>query len=301
MFKSSNDPEYPWHAVVFGYAVVAIFFFCIDQTIVQKVLAAKSTGQGQKGVLFTAFLKILMPVIFILPGIMAFILYPGLQNTDEAYLKIVTGILPVGMIGLMVAVMLAALINTIAAGLNSFSTVFTLDVYKKYHPEVSEHKTKNVGQIVTILVAIVAILLSILFSLAGKDLFEISQGLLNFFAPPLSVVFIVGILWKRATPKAAEVTLLGGGAMSVFVGIAYFSDYPHARFWPNFLILSLYMFLILLVLMVIVSLLTKPVPEKALPPLGKSQVLSERKSTRLIWGLWLILAVIMVGLYILFN
>ncbi|MCK5705731.1 MAG: hypothetical protein KAI29_31495, partial [Cyclobacteriaceae bacterium] len=113
--------------------------------------------------------------------------------------------------------------------------------------------------------------------------------------------FIVGILWKRATPKAAEVTLLGGGAMSVFVGIAYFSDYPHARFWPNFLILSLYMFLILLVLMVTVSLLTKPVAEKALPPLGKSQVLSERKSTRLIWGLWLILAVIMVGLYILFN
>ncbi len=301
LFKSASDPEYPWPAVVFGYAVVAVFFFCIDQTIVQKVLAAKNTEQGQKGVLFTSFLKLFMPVIFILPGIMAFILYPGLTNTDEAYLTIVTGILPVGMVGIMVAVMLAALINTIAAGLNSFSTVFTLDVYKKFNPEISDLKTKNVGQLVTILGAVLAVGLSILFSFAGKNLFEISQGLLNFFAPPLSVVFLVGVLWKRATPKAAEVTLWGGGLMSVFVGTAYFSDFPNAEFWPNFLILSFYMFLILLVLMVVVSLLTKPVPEKALPPLAKSLSMVDKKSARRVWGLWLILAIIMFGLYLLFN
>jgi SSS family solute:Na+ symporter len=301
LFKSSDDPDYPWQAVIFGYAVVAIFFFCIDQTIVQKVLAAKSKEDGQKGVLFTAFLKILMPVIFILPGIMAVILYPDLKNTDEAYLRIVTGILPVGLIGLMVAVMLAALINTIAAGLNSFSTVFTLDVYKQMNPEASEHKTKNVGQMVTLLVAVVAICLSILFSLAGKDLFEISQGLLNFFAPPLSVVFIVGVLWKRATPKAAEVTLWGGGLLSVIVGVAYFSDFPHAGFWPNFLILSFYLFLVLLVLMITVSLLTKPVPEKALPPLGRSLEAKDQQSARTIRMLWLILGLIMIGLYIFFN
>lgn len=301
LFKSADDPNYPWQAIVFGYAVVAIFFFCIDQTIVQKVLAAKSREEGQKGVLFTAFLKILMPVIFILPGIMAAIIYPGLENTDEAYLTIVTGVLPVGMIGIMVAVMLAALINTIAAGLNSFSTVFTLDVYKKINPDISESKTKKVGQLATVLVAIVAVCLAILLSFAGKNLFEISQGLLNFFAPPLSVVFIVGVLWKRATPKAAEITLLGGGIMSIIVGIAYFSDFPHAGFWPNFLILSFYMFLILLALMLTVSLFTKHVPEKALPSLSESHTKDEIHSTKKIWRLWIILAIIMIGLYIFFN
>lgn len=301
LFKPSNDPNYPWQAIVFGYAVVAIFFFCIDQTIVQKVLAAKNKEGAQKGVLFTAYLKVLMPVIFILPGIMALILYPGLENSDEAYLRIVTGILPIGMVGLMVAVMLAALINTIAAGLNSFSTVFTLDVYKKFYPDISENKTRKVGQTVTIMVAFVAICLSILFSLAGKNLFEISQGLLNFFAPPLSVVFIVGVLWKRATPRAAEATLLGGGALSTVVGIAYFSDYPYAGFWPNFLILSFYMFLALLVLMITVSLGTKPVPEKALPPLSESTDQSDKKSARSIWRGWYILIIIMLVLYFFFN
>ena len=197
--------------------------------------------------------------------------------------------------------MLAALINTIAAGLNSFSTVFTLDVYKKFYPGVSENKTRKVGQAVTILVAFVAICLSILFSFAGKNLFEISQGLLNFFAPPLSVVFIVGVLWKRATPRAAEVTLLGGGALSTIVGIAYFSDYPHAGFWPNFLILSFYMFLVLLALMITVSLFTKPVPEKALPQLSESTVQSDKKSARSIWRGWYLLIIIMLVLYFFFN
>lgn len=301
LFKPASDPEYSWPSVVFGYAVVGVFFFCIDQTIVQKVLAAKNIEEGQKGVIFTSFLKLFMPVVFILPGIMGLILYPGITNTDEVYLTMVTGLLPVGMVGFMVAVMLAALINTIAAGLNSFSTVFTLDVYKKFNPEVSDLKTKKVGQLVTLLGAIIAVGLSILFSFAGKGLFELSQGLLNFFAPPLSVVFLVGVLWKRATPKAAEITLWGGGLMSIIVGTAYFSDFPNAEFWPNFLILSFYMFLILLVLMVVVSLLTRPVPEKALPPLGKSLAEIDKKSTRRVWGLWFIIAIIMFGLYLLFN
>ncbi len=301
LFQSSGNSDYPWYSIIFGYSVVAIFFFCIDQTIVQKVLAAKSIEHGQKGALFTSFLKILMPMLFVLPGIMAVILYPGMENTDEVYLRIVTGVLPVGMVGMMVAVMLAALINTIAAGLNSFSTVFTLDIYKKLYPGQSEMRTKRIGQLMTVMGAFIAMFLALLFSLAGKNLFEISQGLLNFFAPPLSVVFLVGVLWNRATPRAAELTLLGGGAMSVVIGVAYFSDFPYAGFWPNFLILSFYMFMALMVFMIIMSLLTKPVPEKALPSLIKSQNAQDKLSQRAIWRLWLILAVIMAVIYIIFN
>ncbi|GAB3661408.1 sodium:solute symporter [Echinicola sediminis] len=301
LLKPTDDPHYPWHAVVFGYGVVAIFFFCTDQTIVQKVLAAKNEEQGQKGVLFTAFLKILMPVIFILPGIMAYVLYPGLKDADEAYLRIVTGVLPVGMIGLMVAVMLAALINTIAAGLNSFSTVFTIDVFKKYYPDVSESKVKLVGQIVTVSAALLAVLLSVLFSLLGKGLFELSQGLLNFFAPPLAVVFLVGTLWKRATPKAAEITLLGGGGLSLLVGTTYFSNYPYEGYWPNFLSLSFYLFLIMLTAMVLLSLVTKPVYDKALPVLREEKGGAKGYSSAQVWILWGVLAVVMLGFYIFFN
>jgi len=301
LLKPSDDPHYPWHSVVFGYGVVAIFFFCTDQTIVQKVLAAKNEEQGQKGVLFTAFLKIMMPMIFIIPGIMAYILYPELKDADEAYLRIVTGVLPVGMIGLMVAVMLAALINTIAAGLNSFSTVFTIDVFKKYNPGVEEHKVKTVGQVVTVCVAVLAVILSVLFSMVGKGLFEISQGLLNFFAPPLAVVFLVGTLWKRATPKAAEITLLGGGVLSLLVGTAYFSNYPYEGYWPNFLSLSFYLFLVMLGGMIVLSLITQADQDKVLPVLGESKDIVKRNSKSLVWKLWGVLAVIMLAFYIFFN
>lgn len=301
MFRPADDPDYPWHAVIFGYAVVAIYFFCIDQTIVQKVLAAKNREEGQKGALFTAYLKVLMPLIFIVPGIFALVLYPEVQNTDEVYLLMVTGVLPVGMIGVMVAVMLAALINTIAAGLNSFSTVFTLDIYKKWVPDYTEDSLKRTGRIMTLAGALLALGLAVLFSMAERSLFEISQGLFNFFAPPLSVVFLVGVLWKRATPIAAEVTLLGGGALSVLTGIAYFADIPYAGFWPNFLTLSFYLFLILLVVMVTVSLLTRPVPEKALPSLAEARDEIRDASTRNIWRMWGVLALVMAVLYIVFN
>lgn len=301
MFRPADDPDYPWHAVLFGYAVVAIYFFCIDQTIVQKVLAAKNREQGQKGALLAAFLKVIMPLIFIVPGIFAFVLYPGVENTDEVYLLMVTGILPVGMVGVMVAVMMAALINTIAAGLNSFSTVFTLDIYKKWVPEHTEARLKRTGRIMTLVGALAALGVAVLFSMAERSLFEISQGLFNFFAPPLSVVFLVGVLWKRATPTAAEVTLMGGGVLSVLTGTAYFADIPYAGFWPNFLTLSFYLFLVLLVVMVVVSLLTRPVPEKALPSLTASRDEAADASTRNIWKWWGILAGIMVVLYIVFN
>ena len=299
LFKPASDPEYPWHAILFGYAVVAIFFWCTDQTIVQKVLAARSVEEGQKGALFTSFLKILMPVIFIFPGIFAIILFPGVGNPDEVYLKMVTSILPVGLIGLMVAVMLAALINTIAAGLNSFSTVFTLDVYQRIYKS-SEKDTIKIGRLVTLIGAVIAILLATLLSMAGKDLFTISQGLLNFFAPPLTVVFLVGVLWKRATPLAAEVTLIGGGILCILVGMAFYADIPHKDFWPNFLILSVYLFIFLLLVMVIVSLVSKPVPELSLATLKDTNKALGHKS-KSIWRYWLALAIIMIALYLFFN
>jgi len=301
LFKPATDPDYSWNSILLGYLTAAIFFFCIDQTIVQKVLAAKNIEQGQKGAFFTSSLKLMMPVIFIFPGIMAAVLYPGLKNTDEVYLKIVTGVLPAGLIGLMVAVMLAALINTIAAGLNSFSTILTLDVYSKIKPGLSDPQLMRAGQFVIVVIAIVAIGIAILLSFAGRNLFEIGQGILQFFAPPLSAVFLVGVLWKRATPKAAEITLLGGAVLCFLVGIAYYTNIPNEGFWPDFLILSFYLFVVLLIVMIISSLLTNKVPEKELYSIMESYRMMGYKSGKMIWLLWGGLAIIMDGLYIIFN
>ncbi|NJM14363.1 MAG: hypothetical protein HC896_02390 [Bacteroidales bacterium] len=174
-------------------------------------------------------------MIFIFPGVMCLVLFPGLESSDQAYLTMITGLLPTGLIGLIVAALLAALINTIAAGLNSFSTVFTLDIYaKRIKPDATQKQQRAMGQLVTIAVAMLAMLLAMLFSNAGKDLFNITQGVAQFLAPPLTVVFLAGVLSKRVTKKAAEWTLYGGGALCVLVGIMYFVKFPSEAFWPHF-------------------------------------------------------------------
>ena len=137
--RSSDDDVYPWHAVLLGYPVLAIWFWCTDQTIVQRALGAKSLRESQLGIVFCGYLKIIPPFIFMLPGILCYVLHPDLANPDEAFMTMVTNYLPVGMTGLIVAVLIAALVSTVDSGLNSFSTVFTLDIYvKKFRPDATQ-------------------------------------------------------------------------------------------------------------------------------------------------------------------
>ena len=138
LFRPTNDSVYPWHAILLGYPVLGIWFWCTDQTIVQRVLGGKDLKQGQYGTIFAGYLKIFTPLIFFLPGIMCKILHPDLASSDEAYMTMVVNYLPTGLVGLVVAVLIAALISTIDSGLNSLSTVFTLDIYlKKYKPDAN--------------------------------------------------------------------------------------------------------------------------------------------------------------------
>ena len=131
LLRSGPEAEYPWHAMLLGYGVAGIWFWCSDQTIVQRVLGAKDLRNAQLGTVLAAFLKILPPFLFLLPGILCCVLHPGLDDPDEAFATMIVHHLPTGMVGLMVAVLIAALISTIDSGLNSFSTVFTLDIYKR--------------------------------------------------------------------------------------------------------------------------------------------------------------------------
>ncbi len=301
LFRDANDVHYPWPAIILGYPVLGVWFWCTDQTIVQRVLGARDTREGQLGAIFAAFLKVITPILFYLPGILCFLLYPGLKNPDEAYMTMVVNLLPPGMVGLIISVLIAALVSTVDAGLNSFGTVFTLDVYcKKIRPNAGNGEIRWVGRLTTLGAAIIAIICALAMHLAGRNLFDLLQSIIAYFAPPMAAVFLVGTLWRRATAPAALITLVIGSIVSLGVGGCQLADYPSKEFWPHYLMVSFYLFAVLTVLMIFVSLVTPPPPpEKALPRLRDAHV--GERSSKLVWSLWAILGVVMGLIYWFFN
>jgi SSS family solute:Na+ symporter len=187
----------------------------------------------------------------------------------------------------------------VSSGLNSFSTVFTLDVVAQLKP-MDEDATRRMGKWLTLLAAALAVGVAYMFSKSGKGFFELSQGLVSILAPPLSVVFLAGIMWKRANSKAAEIVLYGGGLVCLIVGICHVLGYPYKGFWPHFLLLSVYLFLVLAAIMVLVSLFTKPDYDRILPSLLETN----RKighNSRKVWLGWGILASVMLFIYWIFS
>jgi len=305
LFKPADDPDWPWHAVVLGYLVSAIWFWCTDQTIVQRVLGARSIQQGQTGAVFTGFLKILDPLIFLIPGIACFVLFPDLEDSDQAYVTMVTSLLPHGIRGMIVAVLIAALVSTVDSGLNSLSTIFTLDIYKnQFRPRAGHKETKLVGRVVTVVAAVISVLLSIVLSTVEMDLFSLLGSLIGFIAPVMSTVFLVGVLWKRATAKAALITLIGGGSLSITTGVFYLFYWEKllpdiAR--PHFMLFSFYLWVVLMLGMIILSLVTRKSPDEQELPTLTETYRQANHSTKKIWLLWGVLAVCMLAIYLIFN
>ncbi|HOX84833.1 MAG TPA: sodium:solute symporter [bacterium] len=301
LFRNADDPTFPWPAIVLGYPVLGVWFWCTDQTIVQRVLGAKDIRHGQMGALFAGFLKILPPLIFFMPGILAAVLYPNLTDPDTAYMTLVTGLLPSGMIGLIVAVLIAALVSTLDSALNSFSTVFTLDIYvTKFRRQASQREIVWVGRLMTAATALLAVAIALSMQSVGRDLFNLMQGIIAFFAPPMAAVFLVGVLWKRATSRAALSTLIIGSTISLAIGYCQLTNYPNNHFWPHYLLLSFYLFSASVIWMIAVSLLDHSRQETEPLPTSR-EIYSDNISSRNVWIAWGALAVIMAGLYVFFN
>lgn len=303
LFRPASDATYPWHAVILGYPVMGIWFWCTDQTIVQRVLGAKNTRNAQLGCIFASWLKLLIPVIFLLPGICCRILHPDLDDPDRAYLTMVTTYLPPGLVGLIAAVLIAALVSSVDSGLNSFSTIFTLDVYQKLiKPDATSKDTRRIGQVVTILCAAVAVFAALaIASIEGMDLFSLGQSMIAFMAPPMAVVFLAGVVWNRATSTAAAVTLILGSIVSLGVGGVYLFAWPEEMYKPHFLLLSCWLFLGQAVLMILISLMTSKDPrEERLPTLSEN-IRRSSSTDKKLWYHWGVLAFFMVMLYLIFN
>jgi len=299
LFRPLNDSNYPWIAIILGYPVLGIWFWCTDQSMVQSVLAAKNIKQGQLGTNFTGWLKILDVFLFIIPGIICYVLYPNLKNPDEAYLTLVIKLLPQGMIGLVIATLIAALISTIDSALNSLSTVFTIDIIYK-NKSVETHKIIKTGRIITLFGAIISIFLTIAIdNIQSLNLFDKFQAVLSFMAPPMSVIFLLGVLWKKTTSKAINLILIYGTLLSLFTGCLYLWIFPTQKytFWPHFLLISFYLFIILSVTLIIISKLDRngQVSEKIL----NTKIIFTYSKKALIK--WIFLIVVMIILYFIFN
>jgi SSS family solute:Na+ symporter len=300
LIKPANDADFPWPALLLGYPVAAVAFFCTDQAMVQSVLGAKNLKQGQLGVNFIGWLKVLALPLFILPGILCFILFPS-AKPDEAYMTMVTNLFPTGVIGLIICVLIAVLVATIGSSLNALSTVFTNDIYlKKINPNGSVQAQIRIGRITVVAGCVIAVLMAIaLDNVKGQSLFYIFQSILGFIAPSLSVVFLLAVFWKRMTKKAVNAILGYGSAFSLLVGLVYLWFLPkngNPYFtWPHPFMLSFYIFAILFVAAIIISLLdrnpqTTTIETAALPITTK----------RVKW-LFVALGIVILSLYIIFN
>lgn len=304
LFRPASDTVYPWHAVILGYPVMAIWFFCTNQLIVQRALGAQNLDQAQKGCAFSAYLKILTPLLFVFPGIICSVLYPGLEDSDKAYTTMVVGLMPVGMVGAVVAVLMAALVSTINSQLNSLSTLFTMDIYCKHRKTVpGEREQTLVGRVVMALGAVLAIILGLaLGKIEGMDLFSMIQSIIAFMAPSMAVVFLFGVLWGRATPAAAFTVLVVGNVVSLGIGVCYLAKWPLGFEWPHFLLLSFYLFCALSIAMVLISFVTKPVPaEQRMATLRESRNQCQELENKVTSNkaMWIVLAIVMGGLFLL--
>ncbi|MDR0989713.1 MAG: sodium:solute symporter [Prevotellaceae bacterium] len=297
LFRSNADADFPWLPILLGYPVMGVWFWCTDQSMVQPVLAARSLKEGQAGANFTGWLKILDVPLYILPGIICYALYPGLTNPDEAYKVMVTHLLPTGMVGLVMAVLVAALVSTIGSALNALSTVFTMDIYvKRWKPQATQPEIIRTGHLVTVAGAVLSVAITVAIdSIQGLNLFNIFQSVLSFIAPPMAAVFLFGVFWKRTTPLAANLALTAGTLFSLGVGVLYLWVLPGA-WWPHFMLLSFYLFAVICLGIVVITLLDKRGGEAHTTVRTIHEAPS--RSVVVMWGL---LVVVMIGLYLLFN
>jgi SSS family solute:Na+ symporter len=302
LVQPASDPKYPWYAILLGYPVAAVAFFFTDQSMVQSVLGAKNLKQGQLGVSFIGWLKILSLPLFILTGILCYVLFPNLKDPNEAYMTMVTNLFPPGMNGLVIVVLIAVLVGTIGSSLNSLSTVFTMDVYvKKFNPTASNQQIVKVGRMAVIAGCIFAVIVVLAIdNIKGLNLFDVFQSVLGFIAPPLSVVFLLTVFWKRTTRKAVNFTLSIGSVFSLAVGITYLWILPPDKynFWPHYLILSFLIFVVLLFLAVVISMLDR---SPSVYQVNEEHEANIEKPDRTVWISWIALAIVMVLLYLFFN
>lgn len=301
--------EFSWFSVIFGYPILGIWYWCTDQTIVQKTLAAKTEDDARKGPLFAGFLKILPVFLMVLPGVIGYVLFKDIIGADNnsTLLVMIDKLLPTGLKGLMAAGLLAAVMSTVEAALNSTATVTAKDIVKRIWPRTRDRTQVWIGR----LTAGVVILLAMLWSTQGgrfESIFVAINKIPMLFAPAITCVFIWGVFWKRGTKQAALTTLIFGfglGLIYLAIDLPLFGDIRIVTdIWGiPFMQVGWWLFCSLSLVYISVSLLTPAPAPKQLENLCWERPLKAITRGRLrgvsdprVWAGALLL--LMIGLYI---
>jgi SSS family solute:Na+ symporter len=274
MARGPSDPSgTPWFSILLGYPVIGIWYWCCDQTIVQRVLAAKDERHARLGPLFCAVLKILPVFLFVLPGIICVALVQKGAFGGEApaaardtYTFLLTHLLPTGLKGLVIAAMLAAAMQTCSAALNSTATLVAYDIVKRWRPATSDTSLVTIGKITTGLATILAIVISPIFG-HYDTLFQGINTMIAYVAPPITTVFLLGVFWKRASARAALLTLVVGGAL----GLTVFALDWYKIFRPDFMLAAFVLMVICFAIQIPASyLFPETLKEEARPLVWES-------------------------------
>jgi solute:Na+ symporter, SSS family len=294
MFPPLSDPNFPWAGILFASPIVGVWYWCTDQYIVQRCLAAKNEQEARRGTIFAAFLKLFPFFIFLIPGLIATALASSgklqLNSADEAFPTLVRTLLPVGLRGLIAGGLLAALMSSLASVFNSCSTLFTMDIYKKLHPETSEKKLVTVGRIATVVVVTLGTLWIPVMSGISGVLYQYLQSVQSYLAPPIAAVFLLGLFNKRINGKGAMTAMISGfalGAVRIILELnkEHLTGFLYEFATLNFLYFCIYLFVFSIIVLVLVSLMTEKPSEAQLKGLTYSTTVYEDKArSRASWN-----------------
>lgn len=311
MIHTNPDSPLPWWAFWLGIPVLGLNYWCADQTIVQKVLGAKTLKDAQNGPIFAGFIKILPVFIMIFPGVFAYIiLRDQITVADHALPVLILNILPVGLKGLMSAALLAALMSTIASALNSSGTLVSMDIVKQLRPNISDRRLLYIGRITILVVILVAIAWSPLIE-KFPSIFEAINDLLAVLSPPISVVFIFGIMSRRGTPKAGHYTLVFGFTLAILAFCLDFEMIAGKRYITDvlgihFMLKAFYLFVLCTIFYFAVSFFTPPANPETLEKMTLKKPLSFLTEGKITGAtdpriLAFFLAMVMITLYYIFR
>ena len=275
LWRASSDPNFPWTGIIFGAPILAVWYWCTDQYIVQRTLSAASVTAARRATLFAALLKQLPLLIFVVPGVIAYALAERgaleLGDADGALPALIGAVLPVGLRGLVVAGLLAALMSSLSSVFNSCATLVTMDVYKRFAPHHSERRLVLVGQAATLLMVLFGLAWIPLMDLISGQIYVYLQSVQAYISPPIAAVFLIGVLWGRANSRGALAALVTGLVLGLSRLVLELNrdSLSGAAEWLatiNFLHFAVLLFVVCAAVLVIVSLLTKaPAAERVGP------------------------------------
>ncbi|MEL6123567.1 MAG: sodium/solute symporter, partial [Bacteroidota bacterium] len=261
IIKPVSDEALPWPGLFTGVLLIGFYFWGTNQYITQRTLAAKSVREGQWGSMFAGFLKLSILFIMIFPGALARVLYPNMENLDLIYPTMLFDLLPTGVLGFVLAGLIAAMMSSLDSGLNSVSTLITMDFYQKIKPQATPKDLMKIGRVITVIIMVIAIFWAPQIGSFPK-LWDYLQQTLAWFSPPVVALFVGGLFFKRSNAQGAYACIGIGLVLTVaLIGNAVSGGSMFDL--PNFLYVAGIHFAICFGALWVVSRLTPPPSEEA--------------------------------------